>query len=41
MKYDELKVIICHNNIFQLVWWLEGNAAHKTKGGGEALQRTW
>lgn len=34
MKYDELKVIICHNNIFQLVCWLDGNAAHKTEGGG-------
>lgn len=40
-KYDELKVIMCHNKIFQLVCWLDGNAAHKSEGGGEALQRTW
>lgn len=33
-KEDELKVIMCHNNIFQLVYWLDGNAAHKSQGWG-------
>lgn len=25
---------MCHNNIFQLVCWLDGNAAHKSQGWG-------
>lgn len=32
-KYDELKMIMCHNKILQLVCWWDDNVALKAEGG--------
>ena len=35
-KYDELKMIMCHNKILQLVCWWDDNAAHKSRSESAA-----
>lgn len=41
-KDAKLKMIMCHNkNFFQLVRWLDANAAHKSENERTARQSTW